>query len=83
MASDKTTGLATPSRLALIERLKAADTSWDQSLLVVLARTAAGEIERLMEIADSLGKDLEGAIHNRFYDQADAYFEGRKDAERR
>ena len=34
---------------------------------------AANEIERLRV-------ELEGAAHNRFFDQRDAYFEGKRDA---
>ena len=37
-----------------------------------LCQAAANMIE-------SLAADVEGAAHNRFYDQADAYFEGVKD----
>jgi hypothetical protein len=67
---------ATADRLAFIERLRAADCSWDQTILVALAHTSANEIERLSEIVGSLRADLEGAAHNRFYDQRDAYFDG-------
>lgn len=40
---------------------------------------AAGLIANMREEINSLKTDLEGAAHNRFYDQADAYFEGVKD----
>lgn len=32
-----------------------------------------------LDEVDALKVDLNGAAHNRFYDQADAYFEGVKD----
>jgi len=40
---------------------------------------AANEIEHLRAQVASLKIELEGAAHNRFYDQRDAYFEGRED----
>ena len=53
----------TPSRLAFIAQLRAADVSFDQPLLVALARSAADDIERLCdalieaeEIMDALEK---------------------------
>lgn len=41
-----------------------------------VARQAADEIERLRA-------ELNGAAHNRFYDQRDGYFEGVEDGKRR
>lgn len=40
---------------------------------------ALGEIKRLRDEIASLRADVDGAAHNRFYDQRDAYFEGLKD----
>lgn len=33
----------------------------------------------LLSLIDSLRADVEGAAHNRFFDQRDGYFEGLKD----
>ncbi len=41
-----------------------------------LVSRAIAEIERLRNEVASLRTDIEGAAHNRFYDQRDAYFEG-------
>jgi hypothetical protein len=38
------------------------------------------ENARLRAEVESLRADLDGAAHNRFFDQRDAYFEGLKDA---
>lgn len=70
------------ARQAFIARLRAADCSWDQAVLVVLAHTAANEIERLTEMAAELQTQLQGAIDNSFYDQRDAYFEGKEEGRR-
>jgi cell division protein FtsB len=43
----------------LVTRLKAADCSWDQTLLVALAHSAADDIERLMEIIESQKAEIE------------------------
>ena len=38
------------------------------------------EIANLLDEIASLKADIEGAAHNRFYDQRDGYFEGLRDA---
>lgn len=46
-------------------------------------RDARAEIERLRAEVESLRADLDGAAHNRFYDQAAAFFEGVESERRR
>lgn len=65
----------TPARLALIETLRATDTSWRVDTVVAMARAAADDIERLCEMLEEAEEahriDMKGAEHNRFYDQRD------------
>lgn len=72
----------TTPRQAFIASLRAADCSWDKAVLVALAHTAANEIERLTEMAGDLQAQLQGAIDNSFYDQRDAYFDGKEEGRR-
>lgn len=44
---------------------------------------AAGLISNMRDEIASMKCDLEGAAHNRFYDQAEGYFEGLEDGKRR
>jgi hypothetical protein len=70
------------ARERFVARLRAADCSWDQSILIALARSAANEIERLIEIINSQKAEINGLNDNRFYDQRDGYFEGLADGQR-
>ena len=71
----------TQARLAFIERLRAADCSWDQYVLVSLSHAASTEIERLSEMAADLQAQLDGAVSNRLYDHRDGYYDGLDDGE--
>lgn len=77
------TTILTPGRRGLIANLRSVDTFCNQTLLIAMCRSAADDIERLVEMlgeAEARHRiELQGAADNRFYDQRDAYFEGLAD----
>ena len=62
-----------PDLTDIVTMLRKVDANHEPSEANDLMTAAANEIERLRA-------DLDGAAHNRFFDQRDAYFEGLKDA---
>ncbi len=75
-ASDALTALSAAGYVVVS---RDADLATRHTALLADAAAKDAEIERLREENAGLRAELDGARHNTFYDQRDAYFEGRKD----